>query len=143
MAARQLKAEVAFVEDELDGRHLRRRAAAGLRRRLLRASGAADGHRRRHSAFRSVLLDEGYVPQVVNAEAGYISAKRREDLTDDSLIGTMATVVVTSNGLVRLEVTGTGFYHSEQEFQNAVSDRQKRLLGRILSPQDPPPIAPR
>ncbi len=93
-----------------------------------------------------VLLDEGYVPQVVNEASGYISARRREDLVEDSsLVGTMVTVVVTANGTVRLEVSGTGFYHSQQEFQAAVDVRQKRLLDRILNQTaatSPPPSNP-
>jgi hypothetical protein len=84
-----------------------------------------------------VLLDEGYVPLVVNQQAGYISAKRREDFNDDTLVGTMATVVVTTSGVVRLEVSGVGYFHSAEEFQAAVKTRQQRLLSRILNPAHP------
>jgi len=82
-----------------------------------------------------VLLDEGYVPQLVNQQAGYIIAKHREDWSDDTLVGTMATLVVTSNGVVRLEVSGVGYFHSAGEFQAAVKARQQRLLTRILNPE--------
>ena len=90
------------------------------------------------------LLDEGYVPQVLNEAAGYISARRREDLVEDtSLTGTMVTVVVTSDGRVRVEVSGTGVYGSQQDFQAAVSDRQQRLLRRILNQPEPAAPAPK
>src|SRR5271170_6145752 len=51
----------------------------------------------------SALLDQGYVPQVVNEAAGYISARRRDDLVEDALIGTMTTVVISPEGTVRVE----------------------------------------
>jgi hypothetical protein len=81
----------------------------------------------------TALLDEGYVPQVLNEAGGYISARRREDLVEDtSLVGTMATVVVAADGQVRVEVSGTGVYYSEGAFVAAITNRQQRLLARIL-----------
>jgi hypothetical protein len=79
------------------------------------------------------LLDEGYVPQVMNEHAGYISARRREDLVGDALIGTMATVVITTEGKVRVEVSGSGYFRSEEDFRGAVRERQQSLMNRIVS----------
>jgi hypothetical protein len=79
------------------------------------------------------LLDHGYVPQVLSESAGYISARRREDIVADALTGTMATVVISPEGAVRVEVTGTGLYHSEQEFLQAVTARQNEIMQAILA----------
>jgi hypothetical protein len=78
------------------------------------------------------LLDQGYVPQVLNESAGYIDARRREDILADALTGTMATVVISPEGAVRVEVSGTGLYHSEQEFLDAVTARQNQIMQAIL-----------
>jgi hypothetical protein len=80
----------------------------------------------------AALLEQGYVPQVLNESAGYISARRREDFITDALTGTMSTVVVSPEGLVRVEVSGTGLYHSEQEFLDAVTARQSQIMQAIL-----------
>jgi hypothetical protein len=97
----------------------------------------------------NVLLDQGYVPEVLNESAAYISAKRREDIADDNLAGTIALVTVSPNGLVRVQVSGVGYFHSESEFLAAVSERQRLLLDAIArtsdvsSPAAPaPPVAP-
>jgi hypothetical protein len=83
------------------------------------------------------LLDQGYVPQVLNEAAGYISAKRREDLAADALAGTMATVVISPEGAVRVEVSGVGFYTSEQAFLDAVAQRQGQLMQAIMGARPP------
>jgi hypothetical protein len=80
------------------------------------------------------LLDQGYVPQVLNEAASFISAKRREDLADDALAGTFAVVWISPEGSLRVEVTGAGFFHSEQQLINAVGERQRALLNEILNP---------
>jgi hypothetical protein len=85
----------------------------------------------------SALLDQGYVPQVLNESAGYISAKRREDLASDALTGTMATVVISPEGVVRVEVSGVGLYSSEQAFFSAVGERQGQVMQAILSARPP------
>jgi hypothetical protein len=79
-----------------------------------------------------VLLDQGYVPQVLNADAGYINAKRREDIADDALSGTIALVYISAEGNVRVEVSGGGLFHSEEQFIAAVGQRQQALLAQIL-----------
>jgi hypothetical protein len=83
------------------------------------------------------LLDQGYVPEVLNESAGYINAKRREDLVGDALTGTMATVVVSPNGTVRVEVSGAGLFSSEKAFLSAVATRQGWLLQAITGTSSP------
>jgi hypothetical protein len=85
----------------------------------------------------SALLDQGYVPQVLNEAAGYISAKRREDLNADALTGTMTTVVISPEGAVRVEVSGVGLYSSEQAFLAAVGERQGQIMQAILGARPP------
>jgi hypothetical protein len=78
------------------------------------------------------LLDQGYVPQVLNEGAGYISARRREDIADDALIGTMATVVISPKGAVRVELSGAGLFSSERAFFDAVGARQSQIMQAIM-----------
>jgi hypothetical protein len=80
-----------------------------------------------------VLLDQGYVPQVMNESASFISAKRRDDFVNDSLSGTLALVYISPDGGVRVEVAGSGIFHSEQQFLSAVGERQRLLLKLILN----------
>ena len=79
-----------------------------------------------------MLLDQGYVPQVLNEGAGFISARRREDIADDAFARTIALVSVSAEGLVRMEVSGAGLFSSEQQFIAAIRDRQETLLDLIL-----------
>lgn len=79
-----------------------------------------------------VLLDQGYVPQVMNEAASFISAKRRDDIVNDALAGTLALVYISPEGGLRVEVAGSGLFRSEQEFLSAVGDRQRLLLKLIL-----------
>jgi hypothetical protein len=85
----------------------------------------------------TVLLDQGYVPQVLNEAAGFISAKRREDLADDALAGTIAIVSISPQGEVRVDVSGAGLFHSEQDFLKTISDRQNLLARLIAQPGAP------
>ncbi len=85
----------------------------------------------------TVLLDQGYVPQVLNEAAGFISAKRREDLADDALAGTITLVSISPQGEVRVEVSGAGLFHSEQDFLKTISDRQNLLAHLIAQPGAP------
>ena len=80
-----------------------------------------------------VLLDQGYVPQILNESAGYISAKRREDLDNDAFAGTIALVYISAEGNVRVDVSGGGLFHSESQFVDAVRQRQQLLLSLILN----------
>jgi hypothetical protein len=79
-----------------------------------------------------VLLDQGYVPQVLNEDAGFINAKRREDIANDAFSGTIALVYISPEGGVRVEVAGGGIFHSESQFLSAVGQRQQLLLKLIL-----------
>jgi hypothetical protein len=79
-----------------------------------------------------VLLDQGYVPQVLNAEAGYISAKRREDIANDAFAGTIVLVYISPEGGLRVEVSGGGVFHSEDQFLDAIRQRQALLLTLIV-----------
>jgi hypothetical protein len=81
----------------------------------------------------AALLDQGYVPQVLNEAAGYISAKRRDDLTDDALTGTLATVAISPEGMVRVELSGVGVFTSERAFLDAVATRQTQILQAVMS----------
>ena len=87
-----------------------------------------------------VLLDEGYIPQVLNEAAGYVSAKQRDDISVGALSGTIAIVTVNPEGLVRVEVGGAGVYHSADELMRDVSAEQAKLLAEISAP--PPATAP-
>jgi hypothetical protein len=84
------------------------------------------------------LLDQGYVPQVLNEASSFISAKRRDDIADDALAGTFALVWISPEGGLRVEVTGAGYFHSEDQFMKAVGERQRALLSEILNPSGAP-----
>lgn len=83
-----------------------------------------------------VLLDQGYVPQVLNKDACYISAKRREDIDSDAFAGTIVIFSVSPEGRVRLELTGGGVFDSEDKFLSALTQRQTQILTAILNNSD-------
>ena len=85
------------------------------------------------------LLEQGYVPDLLNESAGYISAKRREDLQADALTGTVAVVVVAPDGTVRVQVSGVGLFTSEDDAKKQIGERQTLLLAAILGPSAPAP----
>jgi hypothetical protein len=78
-----------------------------------------------------VLLDQGYVPQVLNESACFISARRREDIADDAFARTIAIFSVSPEGVARMEVSGAGLFSSEAQFVAAIRDRQITLLSLI------------
>jgi hypothetical protein len=85
-----------------------------------------------------ILVDEGYVPQVLNSGACYVSARQREDeVPDGSLVRNMAIVTIAPDGLVRVEVSGFGYYQSLNEMNQDIGRRQQRLLRRILNQPEP------
>jgi hypothetical protein len=86
----------------------------------------------------TVLLDQGYVPQVLNEAAWYINAKRREDIADDAFVGTTALFSISLEGRVRVEVSGAGLFRSEKQFLTAVGQRQEMLLDQIMNPSTEP-----
>ena len=79
------------------------------------------------------LLDQGYVPDVLNEAASFISAKRREDFENDPLAKTLASVYISPDGAVRVEVSGVGYFASEKQFLNAIGERQRLILDLILN----------
>lgn len=95
----------------------------------------------------TALLDNGYVPQVLNEAAGYIGARRRDDLDNGPLVGSLATVVFTPEGVVRVEVSGVGIGTSEKTFLDAITTRQNGIMAGIIAthaaarPVTPPPPA--
>jgi hypothetical protein len=87
----------------------------------------------------TVLVDQGFVPQLLNEAACFISARRRDDLNNDMLAGTMVLVAISPEGHLRLEVGGSGVFGSEQQFLHEVSELQSHLLRLVLGQSTPPP----
>jgi hypothetical protein len=79
------------------------------------------------------LLDQGYVPEVLNEAASFISARRREDFENDPLAKTLALVYISPDGAVRVQVSGVGYFASEKQFLNAIGERQRVILDLILN----------
>src|SRR5450755_2083672 len=63
-----------------------------------------------------VVLDQGYVPEVLNEGGAFISAKRREDFENDPLAKTLVLVYISPDGAVTVEVSGVGYFASEKQF---------------------------
>lgn len=80
-----------------------------------------------------VLLDQGYVPQVLNEAAFFISAKRREDFENDALARTMVSVYISPDGAVRVEMSGVGLFPTEKQFIAAITERQRLILDLIVN----------
>ena len=80
-----------------------------------------------------VLLDQGYVPEVLNEAGSFISAKRREDFENDPLARTLVLVYISPDGAVRVEVSGVGYFASEKQFISAIGERQRVILDLILN----------
>jgi hypothetical protein len=86
----------------------------------------------------TVLLDEGYVPQVLNEAACYVSGKQRDDVTEGALAGTIAIVTVSPEGRLRVEVGGHGVYRDEADLKRDVAEIQQRLTQEIMGSALPP-----
>jgi len=78
-----------------------------------------------------VLLDEGYVPQVLNEAACFISAKQRDDVDVGALAGTAALVTISPEGRLRLEVGGAGVYNSASELKRDIAALEDKLIQEI------------
>jgi hypothetical protein len=89
-----------------------------------------------------VLLEEGYVPQVLNEAACYVSGRQREDADYGALSGTMAIVTIAPDGVLRVEVSGGGLYQTADDINGDVSKRQMHLLRRIVGQSEPSPAHP-
>ena len=79
-----------------------------------------------------VLLDQGYVPQVLNERACFISARHREDFENDPLAQTFALVHISPDGVVRVELTGVGYFSSQDAFITAIRERQHVIFDLIM-----------
>lgn len=86
-----------------------------------------------------VLLDQGYVPQVLNEPACFVSAKHRDDVENDPLAQTLASVYISPDGELRVEVTGVGYFSSEKEFISAIGARQRAIFEQIVNASGAPP----
>ena len=86
-----------------------------------------------------VLLDQGYVPQVLNESACFISAKQRDDLAPGTTVGAMAIVTITPDGMVRVQVSGMGMYQSQADLDSDLTKRQSDILAAILHGPAPAP----
>lgn len=87
----------------------------------------------------TVLRAEGYVPQVLSQEAGYVSGRRDDYLNDAGQpIGEMAVVTVSPEGSVEVELTGAGWKPASEDITTRMSKRQADLLRRILAPPASP-----
>ena len=89
-----------------------------------------------------VLLDEGYVPTALDVNACFISAHMRDDLQLGQLQGTLAMVMITPDGRVRVAVSGHGEYTSEDGLLKALTDEQNRITKEILEPGAAVPARP-
>jgi hypothetical protein len=85
----------------------------------------------------SALIDAGFIPQVFNETACYVSAKRRDDLGNDVLSGAMAVVQVTPEGVVRVQVSGVGMFSTPEDLNAEIGRRQADILQRIVTPTPP------
>ena len=90
-----------------------------------------------------VLLDAGYVPDVLNEDAAYISAHFRDDAQLDSLTGVHAIVVIAIDGRVRVQVSGSGQYATTTGLADDLRSAEQDLLTRIVAAVGPKPAAPR
>jgi hypothetical protein len=89
----------------------------------------------------TILLDEGYIPELLNESVCFISARRRADLVDDALAGTLVLIAISPEGNLRVEVGGSGIFRSERDLLSAVSELQGHLLSLIVRPAVPAPPA--
>jgi hypothetical protein len=80
------------------------------------------------------LIDSGFVPQVFNETACYVSGRRRDDLGDDILSGAMAIVQVTPEGTVRVQISGIGQFSSQDALNAEITRRQMDILQRTIHP---------
>jgi hypothetical protein len=80
------------------------------------------------------LIDSGFVPQVFNETACYVSGRRRDDLGDDILSGAMAIVQVTPEGTVRVQISGIGQFSSQDALNAEITRRQTDILQRRIRP---------
>ena len=89
----------------------------------------------------TILLDEGFIPELLNESVCFISARRRADLVDDALAGSLVLIAISPEGNLRVEVGGSGIFQSERDLLSAVSELQGHLLSLIVRQAVPTPLA--
>jgi len=78
------------------------------------------------------------VPELLNETACFIRARQREDLVPDATNRTSAVVTVGTDGLLRVEVAGAGFYSNADALATDLAQKQGALMHGILLLVDPP-----
>jgi hypothetical protein len=87
----------------------------------------------------TVLLADGWVPQMLNEGACYVGARRRDDLENDNLAGALSSVQVDPAGTVIVQVSGGGMFRSQTELDAAIKAAQDQILAGILGAPPAPP----
>lgn len=89
----------------------------------------------------AVLLDEGYVPTLMDPTTCFVSAKFRDDIEVGKLTGTLALVAISPEGKLRVSVAGHGTYAvgHEDDFKHDMLGEQDRITKEILATQPAPP----
>ena len=86
----------------------------------------------------AVLLDAGYMPELLNEGACFIKARQREDLVPDATNRSTAVVTVGVDGVLRVDVAGAGYFANQRALTADIERRQNTLLQAI---QDAAPTA--
>lgn len=84
-----------------------------------------------HRAIQA-LLEAGYVPQVLNESACFVSAEMRDDVSLGTLSHSRAFVLISPEGRVEVEASGSGEYASQGALAADVERIQRDLLARIV-----------
>jgi hypothetical protein len=82
----------------------------------------------------TVLLDAGYMPELLNEGACFIKARQRQDLVPDATNRATAVVTIGIDGVLRVEVSGAGYYANAGDLAAELDRRQNALLHGILDP---------
>jgi hypothetical protein len=89
----------------------------------------------------AVLLAAGWVPQVLDEQAGYIGAKRRDDDDFENLAGAYISVLIDPSGQLSIQIAGHGTFRSQQALEATVKSFQDQLLTSTIggpAPARPP-----
>jgi hypothetical protein len=87
----------------------------------------------------TVLLAGGWVPQVLNEGACFISAKRRDDLVDDNLAGGFVFVQIDPGGILTIQIAGGGRFRSQDDLNATIQAFQDKILAGVVDTPVPPP----
>jgi hypothetical protein len=86
-----------------------------------------------------ILLDEGFVPELLNESACFIRAKQRSDLVADQTALQTAVLTIGRSGLVRVDVWGAGDYSligGDRDLAEDLAREQDHLLHRFIGLPD-------